>query len=356
MSFKCGIVGLPNVGKSTLFNALTKSNAAEVANYPFCTIEPNSGIILVPDKRLDRLAEIANSAVKKYTQISIFDIAGLVRNAHKGEGLGNLFLSHIREVDAIIHMVRCFSDKNIAHVEQNIDPLLDIEIINLELIMADLKSLEKRLANMEKKSKKGEELDLLKTAEVVIDVLKSEKMASEADVSKEHLKALQLITAKPVMYVCNVDESSAGSGNEYSKIVMEKFPRSIIVSAAIEAELCALSEEEKQSFLNEINLKESGLHSLIKGAYDLLGLQTFFTIGPKEARAWTIKNGCLAPQAAGVIHSDMERGFIKADTISYNDYIEYKGESGCREKGKLRQEGRDYVVQDGDIFNFKFNV
>ncbi|CAK8163447.1 redox-responsive ATPase YchF [Candidatus Xenohaliotis californiensis] len=357
MSFKCGVVGLPNVGKSTLFNALTASNAAEIANYPFCTIEPNSGTIVVPDYRIEQLAKIAGSAIKKPTKIEIFDIAGLVAGAHKGEGLGNLFLGYIREVDAIIHVVRCFDDSNITHVANKVDPLFDIGVVNLELIMADLASLEKRLPVLEKKVKRDPGMiKMLEAAKGALNVLHQEKMACEALVPYDDLQLLQLITTKPVLYVCNVDEQSIVNGNSYSDIVCKQSPNAVLVSAAMEAALSEMSAEEQSEFFFSEGLGGSSLSGLIRAAYDLLGLITFFTVGPKEARAWTLKKGSFAPQAAGIIHTDMEKGFIKAETISYNDYIKHAGELACKEAGKSRQEGKDYIVADGDIFNFKFNI
>lgn len=366
MSFKCGIVGLPNVGKSTLFNALTKTAAAEAANYPFCTIEPNVGRVSVPDNRLDKLAAIAGSKEIIPTQLEFVDIAGLVRGASKGEGLGNQFLATIREVDAIVHVVRCFEDGDVTHVEGNVDPLRDIDIIDTELMLADLESLEKRTSNLEKKAKGGdkdakETLDILKR---VLVVLEEGKPARETDISEDEenaFKQLQLITSKPVLYVCNVGEDEAATGNDFTKTVGERAEtegaRHVAISAAIESEIASLeSDEEKAEFLDSIGLTETGLTQVIREGYQLLNFITFFTIGPKEARAWTVKRHSKAPQAAGEIHTDFERGFICAETVAYPDYIEHNGEQGAKSAGKFRQEGRDYTVSDGDVFHFRFNV
>lgn len=364
MGFKCGIVGLPNVGKSTLFNALTKTQSAEAANYPFCTIEPNIGRVSVPDKRLDKLAEMANSEKCIPTQIEFVDIAGLVRGASKGEGLGNQFLSHIREVDAIVHVLRCFEDENVTHVEGGVDPKRDAEIIDLELIFADLDSLEKRLPNLEKKAKTSKELqkevDLIKQ---VLEVLKDGKPARtlRGTISDADLKSLQLITSKPVLFACNVGEEHVNTGNQYTKEV-ELLAASlganlVIISAKIESEIITLeSEEERSEYLAALGLEETGLTRLINAGYKLLGLITYFTVGPKEARAWTIVEGTLAPQAAGVIHTDFEKGFIRAETIAFTDYERLGGEAGARDAGKLRLEGKEYLVKDGDIMHFRFNV
>ncbi len=364
MGFKCGIVGLPNVGKSTLFNAVTNSAAAEAANYPFCTIEPNVGIVSVPDVRLNKLAEIAGSAKIIPTQIEFVDIAGLVKGASKGEGLGNQFLSHIREVDAIVHVLRCFDDENIVHVDGSVDPLRDAEVIELELIFADLDSIEKRLPNLEKKAKQQkelqEEVDLLKKVAVVL----KEGKPARAIWTKENsnaLRKLQLLTTKPILYLCNVGENDIATGNAHTKKVQEKAEKEnadcVLISAKIESEIAVLENEaDKKEFLQGIGLEETGLSRLIKAGYHLLGLITYFTIGPKEARAWTIINGMLAPQAAGVIHTDFEKGFIRAETIAFEDYIKYNGEAGSRDAGKLKSEGKEYVVKDGDVMHFRFNV
>ncbi len=366
MSFRCGIVGLPNVGKSTLFNALTQTMAAEAANYPFATIEPNTGRVSVPDIRLDKLAKIASSAKIIPNQIEFVDIAGLVRGASKGEGLGNQFLANIREVEAICHVVRCFDDGNITHVEESIDPMRDIEIIETELMLSDLESLEKREKNLEKKARANDK-ESAKTLEIVqkcLEKLRDGIPASAVEVSEDDqktLRMLQLITTKPVLYICNVDEDSASQGNAYTKSVYEYAEKAgskaVIVSAEIESEVAQLSdEEEKTEFLSDLGLEETGLAKVIRAGYSLLGLISFFTIGPKEARAWNLRKGLLAPQAAGEIHTDFERGFIVAETIAYDDYIEFNGEHGCKEHGKLRIEGKTYQVHDGDIFHFRFNV
>lgn len=364
MSLKCGIVGLPNVGKSTLFNALTETAAAEAANYPFCTIEPNVGMVNVPDERLEKLAKIAGSAEIIPTQIEFVDIAGLVKGASKGEGLGNKFLSHIREVDAIINVVRCFEDDNINHVEGGVDPLRDLDLIQIELILADLESLEKRLPNIEKKAKQDKELlsqiDFIKK---VIDVLKTGKSAKQVELKGEDeekmLKNLQLITSKPQLIVCNLKEDEV-DGNENSKKVeefgKENNLRVLKISAAIESEISALeTKEEKQEFLEAIGLKETGLSQIIRNSYHILDLITFFTVGPKECHAWTTKKASTAPQAAGKIHTDFETGFIRAETISSDDYISLGGEEACKNNGKVRVEGKEYIVSDGDIFHFRFN-
>lgn len=366
MGFKCGIVGLPNVGKSTLFNALTATAAAEAANYPFCTIEPNVGRVGVPDKRLDDLARIAGSAKIIPTQLEFVDIAGLVRGANKGEGLGNQFLGHIREVDAIVHVVRCFEDSNITHVEGEVNPLRDIEIIETELMLADMESLEKRLPALEKKVRIKDPQALVQypLMERALELLKQGKPARYLQCKPEEqheIQNLQLITTKPILYACNVSESDAAQGNAWTAQVKahaeKEGARIAIISAAIEAEVATLdSEDEKTAFLQSMGLEETGLARVIREGYALLGLLTFFTIGPKEARAWTVGKGSKAPQAAGVIHSDFERGYICAETISMDDYIAFQGEHGAKAAGKLRLEGRDYVVQDGDVFHFRFNV
>jgi GTP-binding protein YchF len=364
MGFKCGIVGLPNVGKSTLFNALTQTIAAQSANYPFCTIEPNFGVVSVPDERIEKLAQIAGSAKIIPTQIEIVDIAGLVRGASKGEGLGNKFLSHIREVDAIIHLLRCFEDGNITHVENSVSPLRDAEIIETELVLADLESIEKRIPNLEKKAKTGdkESAEILPIAKLVFECLaKGDPARNIIDKDNAQLiKNLNLITSKPVLYVCNVNEGDAVKGNQYSQIIAELAKKEkaplIIISAKIEEEIATLDEQDRLEFLKELDLSETGLSKIIRTGYGLLNLDTFFTIGPKEAHAWTIKKGSNAPKAAGAIHTDFEKGFIRAETIAYEDFIKYNGEQGAKEAGKMRLEGKEYIVQDGDVMHFRFNV
>jgi GTP-binding protein YchF len=363
MGFKCGIVGLPNVGKSTLFNALTQTAAAEAANYPFCTIEPNVGEVGVPDPRLDKLAAIGKSATILPTRLTFVDIAGLVRGASKGEGLGNQFLGHIREVDAIAYVLRCFEDDDVTHVENRIDPVADAETVETELMLADLESLEKRRANIEKKAKSGDKEAKAQVAlmDKALVLLREGKPARLADVTPEErapFDALQLLTAKPVLYVCNVDEASAAAGNALSAKVFERAKAegagAVVISAKIEAELASLADDERQAFLADLGLEEPGLNRLIREGYKLLGLVTYFTVGPKEARAWTVTQGTKAPQAAGVIHSDFEKGFIRAETIAYEDYVRLGGEAGAREAGKMRLEGKDYVVADGDVLHFRF--
>lgn len=363
---KCGIVGLPNVGKSTLFNALTQTASADAQNYPFCTIEANVGIVCVPDERIEKLVKIENSQQIVPTQIEFVDIAGLVRGASKGEGLGNQFLANIREVDCILNVVRCFEDKNITHVEGGIDPIRDIELIQTELILADLESLEKRLPNIEKKAKNGDKECVIQANLIkkVIAVLNEGKPAINTEVSKDEqkqFKMLQLLTSKKQFFACNVDENAINTGNEYTKQVEEYCKKfgfvSTIISAKVESEIAILdSEEEKKEFLESLGLEEKGLDKIIKIAYNLLDLISFFTVGPKECHVWTVKRNAKAPEAAGVIHTDFEKGFIRAETISYEDYIKYNGEEGCKNAGKLRLEGKDYIVQDGDIFHFRFNV
>ena len=365
MGFKAGIVGLPNVGKSTLFNALTRTAAAQAANYPVCTIEPNVGDVAMPEPRLDVLAKIASSKEIIPTRMNFVDIAGLVKGASKGEGLGNQFLATIREVDAIAYVLRCFEDPDITHVANRIDPLADFEVVETELMLADMESLEKRKQNVEKKAKGGdkESIQTLALIKLALDQLNAGKPARRAEVKPEDQKAwkmLQLLTSKPVFYICNVDEASAGTGNKFSDAVVTHAKKegsaAVVISARIESEIAVLSDEEQKDFLESLGLEEPGLNRVIRAGYDLLGLMTYFTVGPKEARAWTIKKGTTAPQAAGVIHGDFEKGFIKAETIAYEDYVKYNGEQGAKEAGKARQEGKDYVVQDGDVMHFRFNV
>ena len=365
MGFKCGIVGLPNVGKSTLFNALTKTAAAQAANYPFCTIEPNTGEVAVPDPRLDKIAAIAKSANVVPTRITFVDIAGLVRGASKGEGLGNQFLANIREVDAIAHVLRCFEDDDVTHVEGVIDPVADAETVETELMLADLESLERRIAPIEKKAKQGDkeakaQYALMKAALDLLQDGKPARMLDVADEEKAAFKALNLLTSKPVLYVCNVDEGSAADGNAQSVRIEEKAKAEgagvVVISAAIEAEIAQLPADEQAEFLETIGLAEPGLDRLIRAGYDLLDLVTFFTAGPKEARAWTVKRGARAPQAAGAIHTDFERGFIRAQTIAYDDFIALGGEQAAKDAGKARDEGKDYIVLDGDVMLFKFNA
>ncbi|MEA1676917.1 redox-regulated ATPase YchF [Nitrospirillum sp. BR 11163] len=365
MGFNCGIVGLPNVGKSTLFNALTSTAAAEAANYPFCTIEPNVGRVGVPDPRLDKLAAIAKSQKTVPTQLEFVDIAGLVRGASKGEGLGNQFLANIREVDAIVHVLRCFEDDDITHVEGSIHPTRDAETVETELMLADMDSLEKRLPALQKKAKGGDKeskifADLIEQALVVLRDGKPARVVQVSDEDRPYWRQLQLLTAKPVLYVCNVEEASAATGNSLSARVAEMAKAqgavSVVISAAIESELAQLSDEDKAEYLSSLGLEEPGLNRLIRAGYGLLNLLTFFTVGPKEARAWTVRRGAKAPEAAGVIHTDFERGFIKAETVDFDSYVALGGEAGAKDAGKLRIEGKEYVVHDGDIFHFRFNV
>jgi hypothetical protein len=365
MGFRTGIVGLPNVGKSTLFNALTRTAAAQAANFPFCTIEPNVGEVAVPDPRLTKLAEIAKSKQIIPARMTFVDIAGLVKGASQGEGLGNQFLANIRECDAIAHVVRCFEDGDITHVEGRIDPLADIDTIETELMLADLDSVERRIANVARKAKGGDkdsvqQLALLETAKTALEAGRPARSVSVAEDDARAWSLLQLITSKPVLYVCNVAESDAATGNAFSDRVAERAAGEgagvVVISARIEEEIAQLPAEEAAEFLETMGLEEAGLDRLIRAGYALLGLQTYFTAGPKEARAWTIPKGALAPQAAGVIHGDFERGFIRAETIAYADYVASGGEAGAREAGKLRVEGKTYVVQDGDVMHFLFNA
>ena len=366
MGFKCGIVGLPNVGKSTLFNALTETQAAQAANYPFCTIEPNVGQVGVPDPRLDTLAAIAGSAKIIPTQLGFVDIAGLVRGASKGEGLGNQFLGNIREVDAIVHVLRCFENDDIQHVDNKIDPVSDADTVETELMLSDLESLEKRVPAAQKKAAQGDkEAKLLASVLLpALELLREGKPARLARPSDEDelrvFNSAQLLTAKPVLYVCNVEEDSAAQGNAFSEQVFAKAKaegaNAVIVSAAIESELVTMEMADRLVFLEEMGLHETGLTRIIRSGYDLLHLLTFFTVGPKEARAWTVHAGAKAPDAAGEIHSDMQRGFIRAETIAYDDYVTLGGEGPAKDAGKLRQEGKEYVIADGDVLHFKFNV
>ncbi len=365
MGFRMGIVGLPNVGKSTLFNALTRTAAAQAANFPFCTIEPNVGEVAVPDARLDRLAAIAQSKQVIPARMTFVDIAGLVRGASKGEGLGNQFLANIREVDAIAHVLRCFEDGDITHVEGRIDPVADAETIETELMIADMESIERRLANLARKLKGGDKEAvaqdrLLRLALAALNDGRPARTVAVADEDARLWGQLQLLTAKPVLYVCNVEEGSARDGNAQSARVAEMAAGQgagvVVISARIEEELAQLPAEDAAMFLEEMGLEEPGLDRLIRAGYALLGLQTYFTVGPKEARAWTIRAGTMAPQAAGVIHGDFERGFIRAETVAYEDYIACQGEAGARDAGKLRAEGKSYVVQDGDVLHFLFNT
>ena len=366
MGFKCGIVGLPNVGKSTLFNALTQTAAAQAANYPFCTIEPNVGEIAVPDPRLEKLSALAKSEQIIPTRITFVDIAGLVRGASKGEGLGNKFLATIREVDAIVHVVRCFEDDDITHVENKIDPVADIETIETELMLADLESLEKRVDNLEKKAKgTGEDaklakemLDLVTRSLVLLREGKPARLVERKPEEEKLFHSLGLLTSAPVLYACNVEEASAATGNKFSRKVEERAKQegaiAVVISAKIESEIATLPPEERADYLEAVGLKETGLDRLIRAGYALLHLVTYFTAGPKETRAWTITKGTKAPQAAGVIHTDFEHGFIRAETISYGDYVACGGEAGTREAGKMRLEGKEYLVADGDVMHFRF--
>ena len=365
MGFKCGIVGLPNVGKSTLFNALTETSSAEAANYPFCTIEPNSGIVSVPDKRLNLLSNLAKSQKTIPAQMQFVDIAGLVSGASKGEGLGNKFLAHIREVDAIIHVVRCFENTDITHVDNSINPLRDTETIDTELMLADLESLERQTQNLSKKAKsndidaKNDIVLMKKLSEFLSDGIPL-RLAVLSDEEMTRIKTFNLLTSKPVLYACNVNEDDASNGNNFTKNIFDKAKTekcdAIIISGSIESEIAMLEETEKKEFLKDLNLKESGLNRLIRTGFSLLDLITFFTVGPKETRAWTIKNNSSAPEAAGIIHTDFQKGFIRAETISYDDYINFKSEQAVKDAGRMRVEGSDYIVRDGDVFHFRFNV
>ena len=357
MGFKCGIVGLPNVGKSTLFNALTNSSKAQAENFPFCTIDPNIGIVPVPDQRLDQLASISKSKKKINTTISFVDIAGLVRGASKNEGLGNKFLSHIREADAIIHMIRCFDSGDIQNVNPNVDPVRDLEIIETEMKLADLESIQKRLDKRNKKKISNEQLKILEVALNYINEDQNMEILNE-NFSNRELNQTGLLSIKPKLYVCNVDEKSIEKGNGYTKDFVEKFSEknTIIISADIENQINQLEDEEKKNYMKMINLKDTGLNILIKKVYELLQLETFFTSGPDESRAWTIPKNCTAIKAAGIIHTDFEKGFIRSETVSYNDFVQNNGWLNSKANGKMRLEGKDYIVKDGDVLNFRFNT
>jgi|TARA_Y100000589_G_scaffold19266_1_gene16074 hypothetical protein len=357
MSFKCGIVGLPNVGKSTLFNALTNSSKAQAANFPFCTIDPNIGVVIVPDERLNNLAKISKSKKIINTTISFVDIAGLVKGASKGEGLGNKFLSHIREVDAIIHMIRCFDSNDIQNVNPSVDPVRDIEIIETEMMLADLESIQKRL---EKNNKKNVDEDQIKILEIAMDCINNNKSFDDlrTQFNKKQLNQSGLLSLKPKIFVCNVDEQSVQSGNNYTQSFIDKYGNNntLIVSADIENQINELDSNEKKNYMEMIGLKETGLNKLIKKGYEILDLDTYFTSGPEETRAWTIEKNCTAPKAAGEIHTDFEKGFIRAETISYDDFISNDGWVNSKNNGKMRLEGKDYIVKDGDVLNFRFNT
>ncbi|MEX6634210.1 redox-regulated ATPase YchF [Hyphococcus lacteus] len=365
MGFKCGIVGLPNVGKSTLFNALTKTAAAQAANYPFCTIEPNVGDVAVPEPRLKQLAEIASSKEILPARMQFVDIAGLVKGASKGEGLGNQFLANIREVDAVAYVLRCFDDDDITHVANKIDPIADFEVVETELMLADLESLDKRRTNLEKKARGGDKdaKETLVLVERALVELNEGRPARSAEIAEDEKKAwagLQLLTAKPVLFVANVDEEAAADGNAYSKVVADRASvegaAAVTISAKIESELAQLDDDEQAEYLETLGLDEPGLNRMIRTGFDLLDLQTYFTVGPKEARAWTVKRGATAPQAAGVIHTDFEKGFIRAETISFSDFVTLGGEQPSKEAGKMRLEGKEYIVKDGDVMHFRFNT
>ena len=357
MSFKCGIVGLPNVGKSTLFNALTNSSKAQAANFPFCTIDPNIGVVIVPDERLNNLAKISKSKKIINTTISFVDIAGLVKGASKGEGLGNKFLSHIREVDAIIHMIRCFDSNDIQNVNPSVDPVRDIEIIETEMMLADLESIQKRL---EKNNKKNVDEDQIKILEIAMDCINNNKSFDDlrTHFNKKKLNQSGLLSLKPKIFVCNVDEQSVQSGNNYTQSFIDKYGNNntLIVSADIENQINELDGNEKKNYMEMIDLKETGLNKLINKGYEILDLDTYFTSGPEETRAWTIEKNCTAPKAAGEIHTDFEKGFIRAETISYHDFISNDGWVNSKNNGKMRLEGKDYIVKDGDVLNFRFNT
>ena len=357
MSFRCGIVGLPNVGKSTLFNALTNSSKAQAENFPFCTIDPNEGIVSVPDERLDKLSNISSSKKKIYTTISFVDIAGLVKGASKGEGLGNKFLSHIREVDAIIHMIRCFDSENIQNVNPNVDPIRDLEIVETEMLLADLESIQKRLDKKKKKLLESDQLEVLEKAlECINNNQNLDILLKEYD--KKTLNQTGLLSIKPKIFVCNVDEQSIKDGNNYTKKFIDKYGENntIIVSADIENQINQLDKNEKNNYMKMIDIKETGLDTIIRKGYEVLELDTFFTSGPEESRAWTISKNCTAPKAAGVIHSDFEKGFIRAETVSYKDFINNNGWTNSKANGKMRLEGKDYIVKDGEVLNFRFNT
>ena len=356
MGFKCGIVGLPNVGKSTLFNALTNSSKAQAENFPFCTIDPNIGVVPVPDDRLDQLVKISNSKKKINTTISFVDIAGLVKGASKGEGLGNKFLSHIRESDAIIHMIRCFDSDDIQNVNANVDPIRDIEIIETEMMLADLESIQNR---MDKKNKKNIDNNQLKILEIALDSINNNNLdALRNQFDNKTINQSGLLSIKPKIFVCNVDEQSIKSGNKYTKVFIKKFgeKNTIIISADIENQINHLENKEKEKYMKMIGLKEKGLNKLIQKGYSILELETYFTSGAEETRAWTIQKNCSAPKAAGEIHTDFEKGFIRAETVAFNDFIENRGWGNSKTKGKMRLEGKEYIVKDGDVLNFRFNT